>query len=237
MDNLYQTITGPAIYRSDFSGLKIEPATIEDFIGFIPGGAPEPFPDIISGILSQADEKIRPIGGYAVFDSIFVDKINKKIHINDVVFNTHSIVTRHLDKATSIAVFACTAGKDVSRWAAEYNQKGNPIHAYIVDSLGSVAVEKAMNLIQEKLKVQMHEMGLHITNRYNPGYCGWETSEQKLLFGLLPAEFCGIKLTESLLMKPIKSVSGIIGIGEGVSYKKYTCNYCKDTHCLYRNKR
>jgi hypothetical protein len=237
MNGLYLTMTGPAIYSSGFEELTIEPTTVENFIGFIPDSAPDPFPEIISGILSQAVEKIKSIGGYVIFDNISIDKLNKKISINDVVFNTHLIVTRHLDRATSIAVFVCTAGNEVSKWAAEYNNKGNPIHAYIIDSLGSIAVERAMNVMQDKMKTQMQGMGLRITNRYSPGYCNWPTKDQKLLFGLLPDRFCGVTLTDSLLMKPIKSISGFIGIGKDVSYKKYTCNFCKDTHCLYRNKR
>jgi cobalamin-dependent methionine synthase I len=94
-----------------------------------------------------------------------------------------------------------------------------------------------MDLIQHNLKVEMKGIGMGTTNRYSPGYCDWDITEQKKLFGLLPAVFCGISLTESMLMKPIKSISGIIGIGKEVSFKRYSCNYCKDNHCLYRNKR
>jgi hypothetical protein len=79
--------------------------------------------------------------------------------------------------------------------------------------------------------------GLHITNRYSPGYCDWDIREQKKLFELLPENFCGISLLDSMLMKPIKSISGFIGIGSNVTFNRYTCNYCKDRNCLYRNKR
>ena len=103
--------------------------------------------------------------------------------------------------------------------------------------LGSIVVESAMDIIQEHLKLWMKEQGLKFTNRYSPGYCGWELKEQSKLFGLLPENFCGISLSDSMLMKPIKSVSGIIGIGENVIYDQYTCNYCRDVNCLYRGKR
>jgi hypothetical protein len=223
MESLYQTMTRPVIYTPDFNELNIERATIENFIGFIPDGSPDPFPEIISEVLSQAVDKIKPVGGYILF--------------NNMVFNTHSIVTKHLDRSASFAVAVCTAGNEVSRWGAEFNNNGCPIHAYIIDSLGSIAVARAANLIQERLKAFMKEQGLLITNIYSPGYCNWPTKDQKLLFSLLPDRFCGVTLTDSLLMKPIKSVSGIIGIGKDVSYQKYTCNFCKDLNCLYRNKR
>ena len=83
----------------------------------------------------------------------------------------------------------------------------------------------------------MREAGLKITNRYSPGYCGWDVSEQKKLFKILPEKFCGIELTDSCLMHPIKSVSGIIGIGKSVKFNEYTCNLCDEADCLYRNLR
>jgi hypothetical protein len=224
-------------YRFDFEELKIESGFIDDYIGFTPGEAPEPFPGIIREILQETEKMVRPEGGYAVFESISIHRENYTTVIGDVELGTKSIVTRHMDKSALIAVFACTAGAEISKLASEYNRKGHTVHAYIADSLGSITVEHAMDKIQERLKLLMEEQGLKITNRYSPGYCGWELKEQAKLFSLLPENFCGISLSDSMLMKPIKSVSGIIGIGRDVTYDHYTCNYCKDVNCLYRGKR
>jgi hypothetical protein len=224
-------------YRLDFKDLSLEPAMIEDYIGFIPGSAPDPFPEIITEIMEGAGKLISPEGGFVVFNPVEVDRIFKKILIQNVPFHTDAIVTKHMNKSEFIALYACTAGSEITRLASEYNRKGNAVHAYILDSLGSIIVESAMDIIQEYLKSMMNEKRLKITNRYSPGYCGWDIREQKKLFALLPDAFCGITLTDSMLMKPIKSVSGIIGIGKEVSYDRYTCNYCKDVHCLYRGKR
>jgi hypothetical protein len=35
-------------------------------------------------------------------------------------------------------------------------------------------------------------------------------------------------------MEPVKSVSGVIGIGSEVKFRPYTCNKCDDTNCIYR---
>jgi hypothetical protein len=224
-------------YRFEFSELAIEPGLIDDYIGFTPGAAPDPFPLIIREIVAESEKLVKPEGGYALYRNINIDRENKRTIIGDVEFDTKSIVTRHMDKSGMIAVFACTAGAEISRLASEYNKNGHIVHAYIADSLGSIVVERAMDLIQENLKSRKQIQGLKITNRYSPGYCGWEIKEQRKLFSLLPDQFCGISLTDSMLMKPIKSVSGIIGIGRDVLYDHYTCNYCKDVNCLYRGKR
>ena len=76
---------------------------------------------------------------------------------------------------------------------------------------------------------------MSITNRYSPGYCVWHLKEQKSLFSLLPAEYCNITLTDSCLMQPIKSVSGLIGIGANGKQKTYLCSICELSHCLYRD--
>jgi len=224
-------------YEFVFDELGILPAVVEDYIGFTPGDAPEPFPELISNMLQEARDKIHLRGGYVLFPHPVIDLVQKRVILQSTVFLTQAIVTRHLHGSSVIALFACTAGSEITNWAAECNRKSNSIHAYLVDSLGSISVERAMDIIQRKLAETVSESGLHITNRYSPGYCGWALPEQRKLFDLLPEGFCGITLTDSMLMKPIKSVSGMIGLGQSVQYEHYTCNFCKDTHCLYRNKR
>lgn len=224
-------------YRMSFDELAIENSFIEDYIGFNPGNAPDPFPEIISEIRHKAEKILAPHGGFALYDQVLIDRPGKRIFVNDVEFHTEVIVTMHLQHSTTIALFACTAGPEITSLAADYNRKGKTIHAYIVDSIGSIVVERAMDKVQEHLSLFMQERGLRITNRYSPGYCNWDIREQAPLFGLLPAGFCGITLSDSMLMKPIKSVSGLIGVGREVSYDRYTCHYCKDVSCIYRGKR
>ncbi len=223
--------------RLEFGELAIEPAIVEDYIGFTPGMTPEPFPQVITEMLAEMGRRIRPLGGYALFDNINVDQVSKRITIGDVTFHTHAVVTKRLKRSQLVALYACTAGEEITRMASEYNNSGHAVFAYIADSLGSIIVERAMDIIHEQLKSDMNDRGLQITNRYSPGYCDWDIREQKKLFGLLPVNFCGIRLTDSMLMQPIKSVSGVIGIGEDVTYDQHTCNFCKDVNCLYRGKR
>jgi len=68
---------------------------------------------------------------------------------------------------------------------------------------------------------------------FSPGYCNWSMAEQQKLFSLLPPGFCGIQLSPSSLMHPIKSVSGIIGIGTSCKQKGYQCEWCNDKDCIY----
>jgi hypothetical protein len=103
----------------------------------------------------------------------------------------------------------------------------------VYDILGSITVEKATDNIQEFLAADCKASELGISDRFSPGYCEWSVSEQQMLFDLMPKRFCGVTLSESSLMSPIKSVSGIIAIGKGFNPKGYQCNWCNDKNCIY----
>ncbi|MCC8144566.1 MAG: hypothetical protein LUD02_05030 [Tannerellaceae bacterium] len=90
----------------------------------------------------------------------------------------------------------------------------------------------ALNLLEEENK----QVGYSLTNPYSPGYCSWPVSDQHTLFSFLPAGFCGITLTGSSLMLPIKSVSAIVGVGEQIQRVPYGCSQCNMKDC-YKRKR
>jgi hypothetical protein len=107
----------------------------------------------------------------------------------------------------------------------------------VFDLLGSMIVESAADLLQAEIQRMALSEGLLITNRYSPGYCNWSVADQHKLFSFFPDNCCGIRLTDSALMHPIKSVSGIIGIGPDVSFREYTCNLCSQVDCFHRSHR
>ena len=60
-------------------------------------------------------------------------------------------------------------------------------------------------------------------------------SAQRDLFAYIGDHPTGITINESCLMQPIKSVSGIIGIGDEVRKRPYGCDICNSASCAYRN--
>lgn len=94
-----------------------------------------------------------------------------------------------------------------------------------------------MDIIQRNLTEQMLKNGLKTTNRYSPGNCDWPVDDQNKLFKFFPENFCGVSLSDSALMNPIKSVSGVIGIGKNTSFHKNVCSICKNINCIYRDKK
>jgi len=152
----------------------------------------------------------------------------------EVHLNTGAQIKGYMKGAEYLALFVCTAGKIFTDLLSRYNHEGNYLEAFIADTIGSLTVEKAMDKIQAILALEMQVEGLRITNRYSPGYCNWALSGQRELFNQMGELPIAISLTESCLMLPIKSVSGIIGVGANIRKRPYSCQICKNTDCTYR---
>jgi hypothetical protein len=158
----------------------------------------------------------------------------KNLMCGNIELSAGKMVVSHLKNCLSIAVFVATIGKEISDRIKDFFNKNEPLTGFITDTLGSVAVESVVDWLEIKIAEIVKKKGFTITNRFSPGYCNWHVKEQQKLFSLLPENFCSISLTHSSLMIPEKSVSGIIGIGEGVKKKDYGCDLCDKYDCIMR---
>lgn len=152
-------------------------------------------------------------------------------------FAIGKIIERQLKGAEAYAFFICTAGVEYEAFQERLKKEGDMVRVFIADALGSVIAEKAADQMELSLQENIDKLGWHHTNRFSPGYCGWHVSQQQLLFPLFKGETCGVKLTESSLMLPIKSVSGIIGLGPNVRHLDYTCGLCDFKQCYKRKEK
>lgn len=228
----------PISYHFNYQDLDIDPQKMEYLMGYAqPGSCPEPVTEMIHNILERAPKLVDLKGGLLKVDPVKVDRENRLLICREQVFHTGKIVTNHLRHSELAAWFICTVGEKLPNYSRIMMEQGDIMEGYVVDVAGNLIVEKAMDKMQEILEKELAEEGLKTTNRYSPGYCEWDIAEQKKLFSLFPNEFLGVHLTESCLMQPMKTVSGVIGIGKNVKNNPYTCNYCTQANCLYRDKR
>jgi hypothetical protein len=222
-------------YTLQLSDLNIETKQIEELLGYQKGECPEPFPSMISDLLKSAKEYCCIEGGYVIYNHAVIDFSKLYLKVDKVYFNIGKTILSRLRKSESILFFKCTAGKGIDEWSKKLAREGDILGSYLISIIGSTIVETAMDKIQYFLKNEMTIEDLNITNRYSPGYCGWKVAEQLKLFKMFPADFCNISLTESMMMDPVKSISGIIGVGRDVKFDPYTCNLCNSLNCLYKN--
>lgn len=220
----------------DSNLINIDKKKIIDVIGY--NSLQEHIESIVNDLLKTVYNKLDISAGYKVFHSSDrfdnLKILKNTLIIRDTHFNIDKIIASQLRNIEKAAVFVSTIGLDIENWIKELNQKGELLHSYIGDIIASEAAECATDLLHDFIQKKFNAFGMNITNRYSPGYCNWSVSEQQKLFSLLPENFCGIKLTESSLMIPIKSISGIIGIGRNVKWKEYLCDKCGVKDCTYR---
>ena len=152
-------------------------------------------------------------------------------------FDMGNIILRQLRGSEAYALFMCTAGEEFEAFQQRLKTEGDMVRVFIADALGSVIAEKCADQMELTLQESIDKLGWHHTNRFSPGYCGWHVSEQQKLFPLFDGHTCGITLTDSSLMVPIKSVSGIIGLGREVRKLDYTCGLCTFEKCYKRKKK
>ena len=158
---------------------------------------------------------------------------HEAIAVGGIVFATQRIVAGALAQAEHVAVFAATIGPAFEQWARAA-MADDPALGFIADAVGSAVAEALADRLHDRIEQAVAPRGWKVTNRYSPGYCGWSVAEQHHLFALLPAGFCGIALSESALMQPVKSVSGVIGLGVAAKHADYLCDVCKSPDCTYR---
>ena len=199
-------------------------------IGYNDKDIPKMVEEEIEYVLKNAPNIYAIRGGFKLFDDFSCGK--ESIKLGGLEFNCRDIIATAFRKAGSAAIVLCTAGNDISKWIGELFDRDEAVRAYIADIAASLAVEKAASIVQGKVGDHAASSGLKISNRYSPGYCGWDVSEQKALFSLLPENFCGISLNKEAMMVPVKSISGIIGLGQDIKMTGYLCSKCARKDCL-----
>lgn len=205
-------------------------------LGYNQFNVPQPVEESLQILLKKIPDLIQPQGGYKIFSSDSV-KFNKdSFSISNSLFECGKIIASNFKECNSIVILAATLGDRISDYSRELMDEGEILSGFLLDKIASEIVEQYADRIEIIVGNKLLEFGLNITNRYSPGYCGWNVKEQHKLFSLLPEKFCGISLTESSLMIPIKSVSAVIGIGKNADKRDYQCSICDIEFCYKRER-
>lgn len=219
----------------NFKDLDLDLDQIGKVLGYGEGNDRDIVDSLIQEILNEDDLFPSIRSEYLIHENFrFVDS-DKSLYIGNINLEINKIVFKQLWKCDSLAFFLCTAGPEISTRSRQCMAEGDPLKGYIYDMLGSIVVDAAGDMMQHQLQKSVISAGEKTTIRFSPGYCGWHVSEQHKLFRLIPDNFCGIRLTDSALMDPVKSISGIIGIGKNVRNDLTNCSLCEMKDCSYRD--
>ena len=223
----------PTVPGIDKTDILIEPGDILRLLGNQHDTIDEHTKTIVDQYIEKSLEASTPRGAYLISDALVI-RSAPEITLPGIIFHPGRIIWRMLKHTEKIALFMVTAGPEPETLVRSLMEKGNYLEGYIADLVASSIVEGIADLLEKHVRLYAESLGMKITNRYSPGYCSWNVEEQQKLFSLFPENCCGISLSSSSLMNPVKSATGIIGIGTKVMYRDYICDICTMKNCHFR---
>ena len=189
--------------------------------------------DTTRQIMDETAQVVKPLFGYRVLKGEVEGRL---LRVADKELQVGRTIATQLVKAEAFALFVVTAGREFEMYQQEVAARGDILEAFITDAVGSLVAEHCADQMETHLQASIDKLGWRHTNRFSPGYCHWPVSDQQALFCLLGNAPCGVTLHESSLMTPIKSVSGVIGLGTHVEHEDYACAFCNRTDCTLRKR-
>lgn len=203
-----------------------------DFLGY-KGQKPEPsIANIVNSLIARCPDYLSSIFGFRLVSGKVVSE--EEVKVENIVFHPGKIITRALSECNKFALLVATVGEKFDQWMKCKKDSGDVMEMYVADALGSVVAEATTLIGLTYISSMAESTEEKTTNSYSPGYCSWDVSQQQLFFSLLPQKFCNIVLSESSLMRPIKSTSNIIGIGKNAVKRPYGCAVCKKSDCFLK---
>ncbi len=180
-------------FRPDLEGLK-KKLRVRDG-----GGWTERFERLVHEAATIA--RPRALYGVAYIDS----KSEGRVIIDGIRFDSR-VLRVNLEKAQRVFPFLATCGTELHEWAAAQE---DILQRYYADEIAEAALRQALGVLRAHLK-ERYRLGR--TSIMSPGSLpDWPIQAQRPLFALFgdTERLLGVRLTDSLLMVPSKSVSGI----------------------------
>ena len=186
--------------------------------------------ELMEGLFAKAKEIARP---KVLFEVAYIDNVDisrNEVVIGDTVFcsPTASMLLKDIGR---VFAYIATCGAEVDEWS--HSQTDYVVSVWL-DMIKALFLYDAINFFKNHLKTIY---GLEKISFVNPGAGNlenWPIREQKKLFGLLGdvKGDIGVILTDSFLMLPTKTVSGLAFPTEK---EFHNCDLCNRKNCPGRH--
>ncbi len=161
------------------------------------------FDQELAQLAAHAETIARP---KAMFKLAFVDCAgDDRVQIDGLTF-TSRVLRVNLDQVHRVFAYIATGGMELETWERSLD---DILHQYWVEKIQELALQAAHRAMLEHIQARFAPGHL---STMNPGSLSdWPLQEQRPLFALLgdPAAAIGVQLSDSFLMTPAKSISGI----------------------------
>ena len=201
------------LLTSNEINIEIDKKQVYHYLGYSSDSEPPArISSVVDGYVENVHHLIDPVYSYVIRDVERVDGIRVFIE-GEVVFKSR-IIARLLERCCKVSLFAATIGNRLEEMIIQLADNGLVLQSAVLDAIGSNATEGVADFVQHTIEEMSNIHGLCISQRFSPGYCDWDISQQRMLFKAIGNNSTGIHLTKGYLMIPRKSISGIVGIGD-----------------------
>ncbi|HHW44717.1 Vitamin B12 dependent methionine synthase activation subunit [Desulfofundulus thermobenzoicus] len=177
-------------------------------------------------MLQEARQLVRPRG---VSRTVAVEGADgRQIRLAGGGTLTSRLLARLAGSAESLVLIICTLGEELDRRVQEYTRQGRPAEAYVLDAAGTAFIDAAGRLLAGRIGEQFHARDLQTTIPLGPGHSYWpDLQDQRVIYDLLQPQAMGVRILESGLMLPKKTVSLVMGVGRSLPESADNhCHYC-----------
>jgi hypothetical protein len=145
------------------------------------------------------------------------------------------LIKKHFVDSLDVVIAVCTIGDLLDGFAASTFSQ-SPALAMALEGLGSASTELLGNSFCNYLESLVSEEGLFTNLPINPGMRDWPVEEgQPQIFRILDTSSIGVTLDTTGLMKPLKSLSMVIGLGYSADKHAKSCDLCSlQKTCIYK---
>lgn len=179
-------------------------------------------------LLTLMDSARAAIAARAIYRVSYIDSRGEDFVVIDGVPFRSKVLRKHLDAVERAFPYVVTLGAGLDELEAS---SGEVLEKYYLDQIGNAAVVQAREHLRHRLAERYGVTGLSCLG---PGQLkDWPLQEQKPLFSLLGdvEKAVGVTLSESLMMIPKKSLSGIYFPTEATFF---ACQLCPREGCPSR---
>jgi len=179
----------------------------------------------LDGLITLAQRLMRP---RAVYDASYIGaKSEGTVEVAGIVLSS-PLLRANLEGANRAFPYIISVGPDLEREAAA---KDDLLRQYYLEEIANIALEQAANWLACRIE---ERYGLPSLANLSPGsLIDWPITEQTKLFSIFgdTEHLVGVHLTDSLLMVPRKSISGILFPSEEGFV---ACQLCDRENCQGR---
>jgi hypothetical protein len=196
-------------------------------------------PDLLDGaaiydILPVLSGSAELSGSDKLSGSVELSWDHKTIRLEGGLTFEGPLVARALKGAEKVAIAVCTIGPALEAAVKELFAD-DPVQAMALDGAGVAALREVSWVVIDEVRGIAADRGWGSGMRAQPGQEGWSIWQQRAIFGHLPGDEIGVRLSDSCLMVPQKSVSFVIGMGPGMRPDAVACDFCsRRERCHWR---